>query len=77
MMEQMNNYGLEAEIRGLKDDEKVSTDYLSIQKENLAKSLKNGDGEDMVKLLKNPPKPNRWLGFKIKFSRWWNGIRGQ
>lgn len=70
-----SNSGLENEIRGLEADQTASMEYLSIQKEKLAKRLKNSEGEDMVKYLKNPPKPNRWKGFRMRVSRWWNNKR--
>ena len=71
-----NNAHLEAEIKGFYGDLKATEETLSYERENLAKSLKNGLGEAIVDYLNNPPKPNRWKGFKMKVRRWWNNKKG-
>ena len=67
-----NKAHLEGEIKGFYDNLKATEETLSYQRENLAKTLKNGAGEAMLSYLTNPPKPNKWKGFKIRFKRWWN-----
>lgn len=67
-----NKAHLEGEIKGFYSDLKATEETLSYQRENLAKTLKNGAGEAMISYLTNPPKPNKWNGFKIRFKRWWN-----
>ena len=67
-----NKAHLEGEIKGFYGDLKATEETLSYQRENLAKTLKNGAGEAMLSYLTNPPKPNKWKGFKIRFKRWWN-----
>lgn len=68
----MNNAHLEGEIKGFYGDLKATQETLSYERENLAKTLKNGLGEAMIEYLNNPPKPNRWKGLKMKIKRWWN-----
>ena len=67
----MNDAHLEGEIKAFYGDLKATEDMLSQSRENLAKTLKNGLGEDIKKYLNNPPKPNYWKGFKMKLKRWW------
>lgn len=31
--------------------------------------LLNGMGKEIIEHLKNPPKPNKWLAFKLKWAR--------
>lgn len=52
------------EIKGLRDDEKSGTITILAEKENFAKSLKNGLGEAMIDYLNNPPKPSLWTKIK-------------
>ena len=52
------------EIKGLRDDEKSGTITILAEKENFAKSLKNGFGEAMIDYLNNPPKPSLWTKIK-------------
>mgnify|MGYP003292580015 CR=1 FL=1 len=68
----MNNAHLEGEIKGFYGDLKATQETLSYERENLAKTLKNGLGEAMIEYLNNPPKPNRWKGLKMRIKRWWN-----
>lgn len=63
---QLNN-----EINGLQGDKKLSERELLNERNNYARRLKNGLGEDIINYLNNPPKPNKWKGFKIRFKRWW------
>lgn len=63
---QLNN-----EINGLQGDKKLSERELLNERNNYARRLKNGLGEDIINYLNNPPKPNKWNGFKIRFKRWW------
>lgn len=63
---------LECEIKAFYGDKKATEDILSYERKKLAKSLKNGLGDDIKQYLTNPPKPNRWNGFKIKLKRWLN-----
>lgn len=66
-----NNKHLESEINGLKGDLKNTQEVLSYEQQNYAKTLKNGLGEDILQYLNNPPKPNKWKGFKMRLKRWW------
>ena len=68
----MNDAHLEGEIKAFYGDLKATEEILSYERENLARTLKNGLGEAIVGYLNNPPKPNRWKGFKMRFKRWWN-----
>ena len=52
------------EIKGLRDDEKSGLITITAEKENFAKSLKNGLGEAMIEHLNNPPKPSLWTRLK-------------
>jgi hypothetical protein len=52
------------EIKGLRDDEKSGLITITAEKENFAKSLKNGLGEAMIEYLNNPPKPSLWTRLK-------------
>ena len=57
------------EIKGFRDDEKSGLVTISAEKENFAKSLKNGLGEAMIEYLNNPPKPSLWTRIKQRFRR--------
>lgn len=70
----MNKAHLDGEIQAFYGDLKATEDMLLQSRENLAKTLKNGLGEDIKKYLNNPPKPNYWKGLKLRFKRWWNNI---
>lgn len=67
----MNNAHLEGEINAFYGDLKATEKILSYERENLARALKNGLGEDIKEYLDNPPKPNYWKGFKMRLKRWW------
>ena len=67
----MNNQ-LNKEIDGFWGDKKESERELSYERNNYARRLKNGLGDDIINYLNNPPKPNKWKGFKIRLKRWWN-----
>lgn len=67
----MNNVHLEGEINAFYGDLKATEEILSYERENLARALKNGLGEDIKEYLDNPPKPNYWKGFKMRLKRWW------
>jgi hypothetical protein len=67
----MNNAHLEGEINAFYGDLKATEEILSYERENLARALKNGLGEDIKEYLDNPPKPNYWKGFKMRLKRWW------
>jgi hypothetical protein len=67
----MNKQHLDGEIKAFYGDLKATEDILSHNRESLAKSLKNGLGEDFVNYLNNPPKPNYWKGLKLRLKRWW------
>ena len=66
-----NTAHLDGEIKGCWGDLKSTERILSSDRENFAKTLKNGLGEDIVNYINNPPKPNKWKGFKMRFKRWW------
>lgn len=57
------------EIKGLRDDEKSGMVTISAEKENFARSLKNGLGEAMIEYLNNPPRPNLWVRLKRRFRK--------
>lgn len=67
----MNDVHLEGEIKAFYGDLKATEEILSYERENLARTLKNGLGEDIKEYLTNPPKPNYWNGFKMRLKRWW------
>jgi hypothetical protein len=71
-----NNCHLEGEIKGFWGDIKATEEQLSYQRQNYAKMLKNGLGEDIIEHLNNPPKPNRWKGLKMRLRRWWKNRKG-
>lgn len=66
-----NNAHLEGEIKGFYGDLKATQESLSYQRETLAKTFKNGLGEEIRSYLINPPKPNKWKGLKLRLKRWW------
>ena len=70
----MNDVHLEGEIKAFYGDLKATEDILSYERENLARTLKNGLGEQIKDYLDNPPKPNYWKGLKIRFKRWWKNV---
>ena len=66
-----NNNHLQGEINGFWGDIKATEEQLSYERQNYARRLKNGLGEDIINYLDNPPKPNYWKGIKMKFLRWY------
>lgn len=70
----MNKQHLDGEIKAFYGDLKATEEILSYNRENLAKTLKNGLGEEIKRYLNNPPKPNYWKGFKMRLKRWWANI---
>lgn len=66
-----NTAHLESEIKGFWGDLKSTEQILSSDRENYARALKNGLGEDIINYINNPPKPNKWKGFKMRLKRWW------
>lgn len=72
----MNNAHLEGEIKAFYGDLKATEDILSYERENLARTLKNGLGDEIIEHLNNPPKPNYWKGLKMKIRRWWYNKKG-
>jgi hypothetical protein len=66
-----NSSHLQGEINGFWGDIKATEEKLSYDRKNYAETLKNGLGNDIINYLNNPPKPNRWKGFKMKVMRWW------
>lgn len=62
---------LEREINGFWGDLKATEDKLSYDREDYARRLKNGLGDDIIGYLNNPPKPNYWKGLKMKIQRWY------
>ena len=72
----MNDAHLEGEIKAFYGDLKATEDILSYERENLARTLKNGLGEQIKDYLDNPPKPNYWKGLKLKIKRWWYNKKG-
>lgn len=63
---------LDNEIKGFWGDIKATEEKLSYDRENYARRLKNGLGDDIKAYLNNPPKPNYWKGLKMKIKRWFN-----
>lgn len=57
------------EIKGLRDEERSGLVTISAEKENFARSLKNGFGEAMVEHLNNPPKPSLFKRIKKYFKK--------
>ena len=64
-----------SELNKLKNDMRTSKIALDADKEIFAVKLLNGMGEDMRNELRSPTKPNKMLGFRIKFTRWWYGFK--
>ena len=54
----MNNQ-LNKEIDGFWGDKKESERELSYERNNYARRLKNGLGDDIINYLNNPPKPKK------------------
>lgn len=73
----MNNIHLENEINGFYGDIKATEDILSYERENIARMLKNGLGDEIKSYLNNPPKPNYVNGIIIKLKRWFRTIKGE
>lgn len=65
-----NNKHLESEINGFWGDIKATEEQLSYERQNYAKSLKNGLGEDIITYLTNPPKRTWWQRFKYRVNYW-------
>ena len=73
----MNNIHLESEINGFYGDIKATEDILSYERENIARMLKNGLGDEIKSYLNNPPKPKYINGIIIKLKRWFRTIKGE
>lgn len=67
----MSNVHLENEINGFWGDIRATEEKLSYDRENYAKALKNGLGDDIKTYLENPPKPSKWKLLKNKIKKWW------
>ena len=67
---------LDGEIKAFYGDIKATEDILSTERENLARMLKNGLGDDIKKYLNKPPKPNYWICIKLCIKKWWNKSKG-
>jgi hypothetical protein len=67
----MNKFHLESELNGFWGDIKATEDKLTYDRENYARMLKNGLGDDIKTYLENPPKPSKWKTLKNKIKRWW------
>lgn len=67
-----NPVHIKHEIQAFYGDIKSTESILSYERENFAKTLKNGLGEDIKNYLNNPQKPNHWKGMKIKIKRWFS-----
>lgn len=65
------DYFLKKEIDGLKQD--IVSKDIAIEADKYAYEtmLLNGLGEEMLKELKTPSKPNWITGLKYKIARWW------
>lgn len=68
----MSDIRLESEIKGFYCDLKATEDILSYDRENIARMLKNGLGEEIKTYINNPPKPNYVKGYIMRLKRWWN-----
>ena len=73
----MNDIHLESEIKGFYGDIKATEDILSYERENIARILKNGLGDEIISYIDNPPSPNYIKGVIIKFKRWLRTIKGE
>ena len=65
----MSDIHLEGEIKAFYGDIKATEEILSYERENLARALKNGLGDDIINYLNNPQKPNKWKRFKLWLKR--------
>ncbi len=72
-----NDTHLQGEIDAFWGDIRATEEKLSYDRQNYARRLKNGLGEDIRNYLKNPPKPNKWKGLKMKIKRWWNNKKSR
>jgi hypothetical protein len=68
----MSDIRLESEIKAFYGDIKATEDILSYDRENIARMLKNGLGDEIKEYINNPPKPNYVKGCMMKLKRWWN-----
>lgn len=64
-----NDKHLQGEIDGFWGDIKATQEILSYERENLAKALKNGLGDNIKEYLTNPTKPSVWKRVKIKIKQ--------
>ena len=64
-----NDKHLQGEIDGFWGDIKATQEILSYERENLAKALKNGLGEEIKKNLSTPKKNNFFEKIKYLFKR--------
>lgn len=58
------------EIEKLKGELSLKDSILETEKYVFERELKNGLGDNIIKILNNPPKPNIWLKLKLKFIKW-------
>lgn len=65
------DYFLKKEIDGLKQDIVFKDIAIEADKYAYETMLLNGLGEEMLKELKTPSKPNWINGLKYKIARWW------
>ena len=64
------HYFTKQELNALKNEINGKEQAVEIYKDSYARHLLEDLGKDIKKSIKNPSKPNFFLGLKIKFQRW-------
>lgn len=64
------DYFLKKEIDKLNGEKNAANVAIESEKYMFERKLKNGLGHEIIEALNSPPKPNWWLGLKIKVKRW-------
>lgn len=65
------DYFTKQELKALKSEINGKEQAVEVYKDSYARHLLNDLGNDIKESMKNPSRPNFFLGLKIKFQRWW------
>lgn len=64
------DYFLKKEIDKLNSEKNAINATIESEKYIFERKLKDGLGREIIETLNSPPKPNWWLGLKVKIKRW-------
>lgn len=64
------DYFTKQELKALKSEINGKEQAVEVYKDSYARHLLNDLGNDIKESMKNPSRPNFFLGLKIKFQRW-------